>query len=488
MQDNIMKKILLATMTLLLLAACNQPSTNTTSSSTDTAVSTAFRPANVDEQVKYSRAFNAVIWGMPAVNSELMHENLLQAKGDYNQVVYWSGLINDKNQTLTPNPDVIYINPFYDTRKGPVVLEIPPAEGISSLTGSLDDAWQTAIEDIGPAGVDKGKGGKYLILPPGFKGKIPSGYISMPSSVYTGYAILRSNRTNGSKEDIARAVDYGKKIKIYPYSQAENPPRTIFVDLLQTAFGNTIPYDIHFFESLNSFVQREPWLTRDKAMIDQLKTIGIEKAKAFNPDARTKEILNAAIADAHIWIDGIYASIFNPPFYEGTHWALPSKADLVKEIMNNFADSNSYPLDSRAATYSIGYFSAKHLGGGQFYLMTIVDNTSKPLDGAKTYKLHLPANVPVKLYWSVTMYDRQTHALVQGVPTFSRASTTPGLQKNADGSVDIYFGAKAPAGKESNWVPSDPKRGFELLARFYGPEKAFFDKIWKMGDVEEVNQ
>ncbi|HEX5025770.1 MAG TPA: DUF1254 domain-containing protein, partial [Agriterribacter sp.] len=417
---------------------------------------------------------------------ELMHQSLLQAKGDYNQLSYWSGLINSKNQTLTPNPDVIYLNPLYDTRQGSIVLEIPPAEGASSITGSVDDGWQTAIEDVGPAGVDKGKGGKYLILPPGYTNKVPAGYIPMPSSTYTGFVILRSNLTDGSQQDLTRAVDYGKKVKIYPYAQAANPPQTVFVDLLQTPFSNTIPYDLHFFETLSDFVQREPWLERDKVMIDQLKTIGIEKGKTFDPDQRTKEILTAAIKDAHKWVDQKYQTVFEPPFYEGTYWALPAFPDISKAIMSNYVGADTYPTDERAAVYSIAYFSTKHLGTGQYYLMTIKDSNGKPFDGSKLYKLHLPANVPVKLYWSVTIYDRETHALVKDMPYFSRASTTPGLQKNADGSVDVYFGGKAPEGKASNWIPANPKRGFEVLARFYGPEKEFFDQTWKMGNVEEV--
>ena len=186
---------------LLLITCADNQKKPETPKETISGDRSTFQAANVDEQVVYSRALNIVVWGMPAVNFELMHESLLKAKGDFNQIVYWAGLITSKNQTLTPNPDVIYINPLYDTRQGPVVLEIPSAEGVSSLTGSLDDAWQTAIEDVGPAGVDKGKGGKYLILPPGYKDKVPKGYIPMPSSTYTGFAILRSNLTDGSEEE-----------------------------------------------------------------------------------------------------------------------------------------------------------------------------------------------------------------------------------------------------------------------------------------------
>lgn len=481
-----MKTKIFSLIAIVLLVSCNKTSTEKIEAVNSTPVSETFKPANLDEQVLYNRAVEAVVWGMPAVNFELLNESLIKAKGNFNQIIYWSGLIKSKNQTLTPNPDVIYVNPLYDTRKGPVVLEIPAVEGSSSLTGSLDDGWQTAIEDIGPAGVDKGKGGKYIILPPDYKGTVPSGYIPMPSSTYTGFAILRSNLTDGSPNDIKRAVEYGKKVKIYPYSQVSNPPATQFLDLLEVDFNNIIPYNFHFFEILNQFVQREPWLTRDLVMVDFLKTIGIEKGKSFEADARKKEILEAAVKDAGKWIDSRYEAIFKPPYYDGTNWALPASPDVLKAIMSNYTAPNIYPVSDRAISYSMAYFSSKHLGTGQFYLMTIKDDKGQEFDGSKLYQLHLPPNVPVKLYWSITAYDRETHALIKDMKYFSRSSTSPGIQKNSDGSVDVYFGAKAPTGKEANWVPTDPKGKFELLARFYGPEKGFFDKTWKMGDVIEV--
>lgn len=134
----------------------------------------------------------------------------------------------------------------------------------------------------------------------------------------------------------------------------------------------------------------------------------------------------------------------------------------------------------------MGFFSAKNLGAGQFYLMTIKDKARYALDGAQTYRLHVSANAPVKLYWSATVYDRATHALIRDMKWSSRSSKTPGLQKNADGSVDVYFAPKAPAGKDANWVPTKAPGGFEVLFRLYGPEKDFFDKKWLLPDIEKV--
>lgn len=446
-----------------------------------------FTAAQLTERMLHRSAVEAVIWGMPAVNAELMFQAVKDAKADFNQVVYWSRPLSWKNQTLTPNPDTIYVFPYFNTKDaGPMVVEIPPAEEGASITGSIDDAWQTALEDVGPAGVDKGKGGKYLILPPGYKDKAPEGYIALPSTTYTGFAILRSNLRSGSDADVARAVEYGKRVRFYPLSQAANPPATKFVDAIDIVFDSTIPYNLRYFEMLDRFVQREPWLERDKAMIDPLKTIGIEKGKPFKPDARARNVLEAAVHEAHAWIDLKYQGIFSPPFNPGMHWALPATPSVAEALMTNFANPDAYPIDDRGVTYSMAYFSAKHIGAGQYYLMTIVDKADKPFDGGRTYRLNVPANAPVRLYWSATVYDRATHALIRGLPRSSRGSNSPGLQKNADGSIDVWFGPKAPAAKESNWVPTRAKGQFEVLFRLYGPEKPFFDKTWKLPDIEEM--
>ena len=449
----------------------------------------AFTAAQLAERTLHRRAVEAVVWGMPAVNFDLMYQAMVRdAKGGANQIVYWSRLFDWKNQTLTPNPDTIYFMPFFNTKDvGPLVLDVPPADE-GSITGSVDDCWQTAIEDVGPAGVDKGKGGKYLILPPGYKDRVPDGYIAMPSATYQGFAILRSNTKSGSTDDIAKAVAYAKRVKFYPLSQAANPPAATFVDAIDVVFDANITYDLRFFNSLDRMVQIEPWLERDKAMIDMLKSIGIEKGKPFKPDARTQAVLNGAAREAHAWLADRYENAyFPPPYYDGGHWHVPASPAVVEGLATMFADPKEYPVDSRGVAYSVGYFSAKHLGAGQFYLMAIKDKDGKSLDGGSAYRLTVPPNAPVKLYWSATAYDRATHALIRDMKWASRSSQSMGLQKNADGSVDIYFGPKAPEGKDSNWVPTSAGRQFEILFRFYGPEKPLFDKTWKLPDIEKVN-
>jgi hypothetical protein len=446
---------------------------------------TPFTHDQLAERSLHSRAVEAVIWGMPAVNAQLMFDEVKQVGSDFNQIVYWSRPLTWKNETLTPNPNTIYVFPFYNTKDiGPMVLEIPPANKEDSITGSADDAWQTALQDVGPAGVDKGKGGKYLILPPGYKEKVPDGYIALPSNTYTGFAILRSNIKSESDADVAKAAAYGKRVKFYPLSAALSPPETRFVDAFDVLFDSTIPYDVRFFEALDRFVQREPWFDRDRVMIDFLKTIGIEKGKPFKPDEKTKKVLNDAVREAHARLDYHYEQMLATPYNEGSRWALPALPVVLEGLMTDFANPNAYPVDGRGVIYSYAYFSPKHLGEGQFYLMNIADKDGQPLDGGKTYRLNVPANAPVKLYWSATVYDRATHAFIREMPKLACSSLTPGLVKNADGSVDVYFGPKAPAGKESNWVPTKNGGGFEVMFRLYGPEKPLFDKTWKLPDIE----
>jgi hypothetical protein len=469
-----MKKIMLATLALLgavAAASAQNPS-----------------PDDLNRRMIERRAVEAVIWGMPAVNFELMFQAMeRETKGTWNQIVYWSRPSDWKNQTLTPNPDTIYLMPFFSTRDGPVVMEIPPAEG-GSITGTIMDSWQMPLEDVGPAGVDKGKGGKYLITPPGYTATAPDGYIVLPSQTNYGYALLRANLKSDSAADVAAATAYGRRIKLYPLAQAANPPVTVFVDAIDVVYDATIPYDARYFAALDRFVQREPWLTRDKAMIDQLKSVGIEKGKPFRPDAARERILNTAAAEAGALLQGFYLSAFAnaEAFYPGGKWGLPHTPDFQKESPAGYTAPEVYPVDERGLAFTFVFFTPKHLGGGQFYLMTLTDKAGQKLSGASTYRLRVPPNAPIKLYWSATLYDRASHALIRNAARPSRSSLNPDQRKNADGSVDLYFGPTAPQGMEANWIPTDPKGEFEVLFRLYGPEPSFFEKKWVLPDIEKV--
>jgi len=473
---------------LALSLGCQSPQSEKAAEDSQVAVHTKSYP-ELRKQLMHARAMEAIIWGMPAVNLDLMYQAMVSTTGaSDNQMLFWSRLLDWKNQTLTPNTDVIYFTPFFDTKEsGPIVLDIPPAdEGV--IVGTIMDAWQMPLEDIGPAGADQGKGGKYLILPPDFKGTIPDGYIVLSSKTYKSYALIRSILKSGSEEDLAKAVEYGKRMKIYPLSEADAPSPTVFVDAAGELYDATIKYDLSFFESLNRIVQYEPWMERDRAMIDKLRLIGIEKGKPFAPDPGQTKLFNEAAAQGHAYLDGKYDEVVQAgAFTEGSRWSFPESISMVfKASQEQFSNPDIYPVDARGLLFSFIFFTPKRMGEGQFYLMTIEDKDGNPLDGSKTYRLKVPADAPVRQYWSATLYDRDTHALIREMSHAARSSQSPGLQANNDGSVDLYFGPEPPKGKESNWTPTDPKREFEVLFRFYGPLPSLFDKSWVLPDVEPI--
>src|SRR5215470_7717883 len=259
-----------------------------------------FSAEDLASRAVHRRAVEAVIWGMSAVNTDLMRQEMLtKTSGKVNQFIYWGRPLDWHNQTLTPNPDTLYFMAFFNTKDaGPIVLEVPPGDANGSLNGNIVTVWQTSLEDIGLFGIDKGAGGKFVIVPPGYKDKVPDGYTVLPSDTYSGYALVRSNLKSHSDADVAASIAYAKRTKLYPLSAATNPPETVFTDVKDVNYDSTIRYDLSFFQSLNRIVQDEPWIERDRAMIDQLRTIGIEKGKAFAPDEATRNVLTAAIGEA----------------------------------------------------------------------------------------------------------------------------------------------------------------------------------------------
>jgi hypothetical protein len=278
---------------------------------------------------------------------------------------------------------------FYNTKDGPIILEIPPAGDDGSINANIVTTWQMPLADGGPYGTDKGQGGKYLLLPPHYSGEVPEGYIRLQSDTYGGYALIRSNLKSHGEADVAKSVAYGKLVKLYPLSQAGHPPETVFVDAADVVFDCTIRYDASFFQNLDRIVQDEPWIPRDRAIIDQLKSIGIEKGKPFNPDSVTNAIFDKAARQAGALLEQRFDAGF-PAFYEGTHWTMPVSPELVKAMQSGFSDPDSYPIDARGLTYTYAFVGIKNLGAGQYYLFNIRDKDGDPFDGGRNYHLHVP--------------------------------------------------------------------------------------------------
>jgi hypothetical protein len=344
--------------------------------------------------------------------------------------------------------------------------------------------WYHWAGDVGITGPDKGRGGKYLLVPPGYKGHIPKGYHVIRSATFSNWVAWRSFLVNG---DPKPGVDMVKKFtKIYPLSQAKNPPTPKFVDVSNQAFNTIAPADYTFWEALNQVVQEEPTDSVDPTTLGFWAAIGIKKGKPFAPDERMKKILTEAarVGDATARAIMYRWRTADGYWYPNSAWRLGFIGGY------KFEENGARLLDAYSGFffYATGVTPAmdtRMVGVGSQYMVAFVDAQGNPFDGGKNYKLHLPPNIPVKDFWSVILYDSQTRSMLQTDQDWPAVSSqTKGLLVNADGSVDVYFGPKAPAGKEKNWIQTVPGKGWNTLLRLYGPLEPFYNKTWRPGEIE----
>ena len=429
------------------------------------------------------RAVEAAIWGMPLVSVDAMREAFFRdAKAQYNDILYWSKPSDWRFQFTTPNASTHYVYFNFNLKDGPVVLDVPPTIG-AGLFGSLVDAWEVPVSDVGPAGDDQGKGGKYLLVPPGYKDAIPAGYFPIQFETVNGYALLRAIPASASQEDQVKAIDLVKQLRLYSLKQVSNPPKQNYIDMSGKLLDGVVKFDDSFYQRLAKMVNEEPVMTRDLAVMGQLRSLGIEKGKAFTPSEETKAILKKAAEEAHQGFQ--VASLAGEPWWPGTQWKLPER--MGPKTGFRFQTDDALYVDNRGMIFFLAFAAPKKLGAATFYVVNGHDSTDQLLKGDKSYRLHVPANVPAKQYWAVTAYDLDTACLIRDMPTPGLDSYNKKMHRNSDGSVDIYFGPKAPVGHEDNWVPTKAGGTWFMMFRFYGPDKALFDKSWTMADIEIVN-
>jgi hypothetical protein len=349
------------------------------------------------------------------------------------------------------------------------------------------DAWQVTIAEVGPVGADKGEGGKYLFVPPGYLELPPSGYFVIRSSSYRIFFGFRSIQLAGAMA--ADAYAYSKTLKMYPLSEAAAPKPTRFVDGRQYPL-HTLPfYDIRALQDIHDIIGVEPVQPRDKVMMGMLASIGIEPGKPFDPPPRLKAAMEKGVADAYYYMQELDTKLFASHLYwSDRHWSFVMVPDAKRGF--EFVSNDAVNIDGRAAAWFFFTMYPNMLteSAGTVYLAPIADSGGRPLEAGKTYKVRVPKDVPAKQFRSVTVYDRATWALIQnpldraGLDSFDMNK----MKANADGSVDLYFGPNAPVGLESNWIPTMGKQPYVWL-RLYGPEEAFWNKSFKMPDVELVN-
>jgi hypothetical protein len=427
------------------------------------------------------RAVEAAIWGMPIVSVDAMRQAFFRADARYGDVLYLSKPADWRFQTTTPNASSLYVYLNFNTKDGPVVLDFPAAVG-AGLFGSVLDAWSLPVADVGPDGEDQGRGGKYLLLPPGHQGGVPDGHSPLRFDTYNGYALFRAIPATTSAADLEKAIGLVKQMRLYPLAQAGNPPPSRHIDIAGQLFDGIVRMDDSFYDSLARMVDEEPVQTQDLVAMAQLRSLGIEKGKAFDPDQPTRAILRNAAAEAHAGFIRS-ASTIAEPWWPGTRWGLTDSVGPRTDF--SYRTGDRLDIDQRGATFFLAYAVPKKLGAATFYAGAFTDAQGQPLLGEKTYRLHVPPNVPARQYWAVTVYDVQSAAFIREAPTVA-IDSYQNTQKNADGSVDVHFGPKAPPGRESNWIYTAPGRAWFTFFRFYGPERAVFEKTWALPDIEEV--
>ena len=438
------------------------------------------------------RGVDAFLKGIPGASVNKMISGFYSIGAvEAHQVVLFDKMLDPQSLFLTANSSTMYIWPTLDLeRDGPTVLEAPPG-----MLGLADDAWFRYLTDIGPLGPDKGQGGKYLFLPPGYQGDVPDGYFTVQSTSYHVMMLVRTSIANGIE---AAAKNVRDNMKVYPLSKASNPPEMEFISGTGKEFNTIHANDFEFYEELNAIIQKEPLDLLDPETRGLFASIGIEKGKPFAPDERMKKILTDAVAIGNatarsiVWYPRPTGTMEGIRLYpeSGSAW---NTVYLDKNVFFNGQDGKTMNSDARTffhyiATGITPAMAVSIPGKGSDYGFILVDSENLPFEGDKTYRMRLPANVPVNNFWSVTLYDNQTRSMLrtnQQYPALD--SQGDKLKQNADGSIDIYFAPKAPQGMESNWLETIPGKSYWLGYRMYGPLEPWFDKTWRPGEVELVN-
>jgi hypothetical protein len=457
------------------------------------------------DELLFQRATQTYLWALPLVNTLGMKVGSEKVFGAGSNVLpVWKKRLDAKTLVTTPNSDVIYAMGYVDLGKdGPLVFEAPP-----NLQGILLDVWQRPIPvdggqffgDVGLPGPDAGKGGKFLLLPPGFTGPVPEDCFVYRSPTNTVFVFLRAFYQD--PKNLTPAVTLIEQSRIYPLNGKESARPMQFPDASGVPVDMLPIRDGTAFDELKKLVEREGTSLADSDSLGMLASIGIAKGRPFEPDAKTRKILDHAAKTAYkmsrvIGFEEVVASR-SLRIYPDRRWINPM-ADATPENLGGPFDlgwhrvAGGYlDLDARIWFFT-NYYSvspgmlSQTPGRGAKYMIAFVDGSGANLSGGSRYRLRLPRDIPAANFWSVTLYEAENGSgLANGQPFPSLGSRDTPAQ-NADGSTDLYFGPTAPSGKKGNWLATVPGKGYFAVLRLYGPTAAAIDKSWKPGDIEKVH-
>jgi len=451
-------------------------------------VPTADTAQKMLDELAYQRAVQVYLWGLSAVGMQQYRVANAAAMGggadDY-KLGYLGGLLKSNIEHVTGNPDSMYIDYFFDTHNGPIVAEVPP-----TLPGFIDDMWEYPVVDVIPK---VSPSGKYLIVPPGWKGTAPKGFVVVRPNTYVSWMLLRGNVQQTAKgPDTSAAIrEMKSKLKIYPLNASANAsarPTLQYFDISDKQINRVAPEGLAYFQRLAELVTSESPNQTDAFAMGLMKAIGMEPGKPFKPDARMTAILERAAESGQAMARSI-AFYGNEP--ERWHWPDRKYAEAFMGGSPAFVKDGHVNHDARTYFFYLACGTSSLMASttpdvGQAYPWAARDASGKLFDGGNKYKMHLPAGIPAKLYWSVTAYDTGTRSQLHNGTPFSRISSFTNPKANSDGSTDLYFGPEVPAGQEANWVRTVPGKGWFFLFRLYGPREAYFDRSWKPDDLVEI--
>jgi hypothetical protein len=445
------------------------------------------------DEMDYQRAVQAYLWAYPAVSFESIRIGSKRDLGaDLNDFVIADNYADPKAVWLTANDTTIYSMTNVDLGKsGPLVVEVPPG----ALVGIIDDFWQRSLTDVGMPGPDAGKGGKFILLPPGYKDDLPkTGYYVVQATMNNNNIMVRGIVQNDDKD---AAVANVKKFKVYPLSESSNPKPNKFVSMSGKDSNTIPPKGMEFWERLSTVISNNPVHERDLFFLGVLKPLGIEKGKAFKPDARQRKILEEAaqMGDAMgrvMLFEGpdrfrqVGEGLGVEPF-PGTkwHWVFQVNPVQQTDTYGQIDERLHYTYGAIYTTPGLGVMKA---GPGGNYVQAFKDKNGSRFDGGNKYRLRVPANAPAEQFWSLTLYSTTTRTMIQNPGNDAARSGLDKLNTNPDGSVDLYFGpaGSAPAGLEANWIETLHGKGFYPMFRIYYPKAGLFDGTWKLPDVEPL--